>query len=306
MIIAITGGGGFIGKKLVDRHIQQGDQVRLLSRKSPLRSVNVQYFLGDLSSLNVDLSSFLDNVDILYHCAGEINDESLMQELHVNGTQRLVNAAQGKISRWVQLSSVGVYGACRDGTITEDSKEQPLGIYEQTKTESDKIVKNSGIPYAILRPSNVFANDMSNQSLRGLLRTVYRGLFFFIGKENKYLVNYIHVTDVVNALMCCGSNDKALGEVFNLSQLTTVEKMITSFAFGMGSNKKILRLPEGIVRVVAGIFRHIPRFPLTSSRIDALTGHCEYDSSKIVNMLDFKFGSTLEERFSNFSSKEVL
>ena len=306
MIIAITGGGGFIGKKLVDRHIQQGDQVRLLSRKSPLRSVNVQYFLGDLSSSSVDLSDFVDSVDILYHCAGEVNNESLMQELHVNGTQRLVDAAQGKIGRWVQLSSVGVYGACRDGTITEDSKEQPLGIYEQTKTESDKIVKNSGIPYVILRPSNVFGNDMPNQSLRGLLHTVYRGLFFFIGKENKYLVNYIHVTDVVNALMCCGSNDKALGEVFNLSQLTTVEKMITSFAFGMGSNKKILRLPEGIVRVVAGIFRHIPRFPLTSSRIDALTGHCEYDSSKIVNMLDFKFGSTLEERFSNFSSKEVL
>ena len=304
MIVAITGGGGFIGKQLVNRHIQQGDQVRLLSRKSPLRSVNVQYFLGDLSSLNVDLSSFLDNVDILYHCAGEINDESLMQELHVNGTQRLVNAAQGKISRWVQLSSVGVYGACRDGTITEDSKEQPLGIYEQTKTESDKIVKNSGIPYAILRPSNVFANDMSNQSLRGLLRTVYRGLFFFIGKENKYLVNYIHVTDVVNALMCCGSNDKALGEVFNLSQLTTVEKMITSFAFGMGSNKKILRLPEGIVRVVAGIFGYIPRFPLTSSRIDALTGRCIYNSDKVQKILEFKYSMTLEERFVLFAKQK--
>jgi nucleoside-diphosphate-sugar epimerase len=204
----------------------------------------------------------------------------------------------------VQLSSVGVYGACRDGTITEDSKEQPLGIYEQTKTESDKIVKNSGIPYAILRPSNVFANDMSNQSLRGLLRTVYRGLFFFIGKENKYLVNYIHVTDVVNALMCCGSNDKALGEVFNLSQLTTVEKMITSFAFGMGSNKKILRLPEGIVRVVAGIFGYIPRFPLTSSRIDALTGRCIYNSDKVQKILEFKYSMTLEERFVLFAKQK--
>ena len=108
MIIAITGGSGFIGKKLVDRHIQQGDQVRLLSRKSPLRSVDVQYFLGDLSSSSVDLSDFVDSVDILYHCAGEVNNKSLMQELHVNGTQRLVDAAQGKIGRWVQLSSVGV------------------------------------------------------------------------------------------------------------------------------------------------------------------------------------------------------
>ena len=227
-----------------------------------------------------------------------------MQELHVNGTQRLVDAAQGKIGRWVQLSSVGVYGACRDGTITEDSKEQPFGIYEQTKTESDKIVKNSGIPCVILRPSNVFGIDMPNQSLRGLLRTIQKGLFFFIGKENKSLVNYVHVADVVEALMCCGSDDKALGEIFNLSQSATVEKMITSFASGIGSDKKILRFPEVFVRVIVSIFGKIPRFPLTSSRVDALTGRCVYDSIKVQKILGFKYSMTLEERFVLFSKQK--
>ena len=304
MIIAITGGSGFIGKQLVEHHIQQGDQVRLLSRKPPLKDINAQYLLGDLSNPNTELSNFVDGADIFYHCAGEINNESLMRELHVNGTQRLVDAAQGKIGRWVQLSSVGAYGVCRDGIITEDAKDQPFGIYEQTKTTADEIVKNSGMPFVILRPSNVFSNNMPNQSLRGMLHAVRKGLFFFIGKENKYLVNYIHVTDVVNALMCCGSNDKALGEVFNLSQLTTVEKMITSFAFGMGSNKKILRLPEGIVRVVAGIFGYIPRFPLTSSRIDALTGRCIYNSDKVQKILEFKYSMTLEERFVLFAKQK--
>ena len=240
MRIAITGGSGFIGKQLVNRHIQQGDQVRLLSRKPLLEDTSVQYFLGDLSSPNVNLSDFLDGVDILYHCAGEVSNESLMQELHVNGTQRLADAAQGKIGRWVQLSSVGAYGVCRDGTITEDSEERPFGVYERTKTESDKIVINSGIPYVILRPSNVFGKDMPNQSLRGLLYAVSKGLFFFIGKENEYLVNYIHVKDVIEVLMRCSSDDKALGEVFNLSQSTSVENMIASFASGMGLIKKYL------------------------------------------------------------------
>ena len=212
MIIAITGGSGFIGKLLAERHLNQGDQVRLLSRKTQFKSVNPQYFFGDLSSPDVNLSSFLNNIDILYHCAGEINNESLMQELHVNGTQRLVDASQGKIGRWVQLSSVGAYGACRTGMITESSKEQPFGIYERTKTEADKIIKNSGIPCVILRPSNVFGIDMPNQSLRGLLRTIQKGLFFFIGKKNKSLVNYVHIADVVEVLMCCGSDDKALGD----------------------------------------------------------------------------------------------
>ena len=34
MIVAITGGRGFIGERLVERHLQQGDQVRLLSRQT--------------------------------------------------------------------------------------------------------------------------------------------------------------------------------------------------------------------------------------------------------------------------------
>ena len=300
MIIAITGGSGFIGKLLVNRHIQQGDQVRLLSRKAPLKGVSARYFFGDLSNPNVDLSSFLDNVDILYHCAGEINNESLMRELHVNGTQRLTSVAKGKIGRWVQLSSVGVYGPCREGTITEDSKVQPVGIYEKTKSESDKIVKNSGIPYVILRPSNVFSDDMPNQSLRGLLSSIHKGLFFFIGKENESLVNYIHVSDVINALICCGSHEKSLGGVFNLSQSTTVEKMITAFA----PDKKILRLPKSVVSVIVVIFGRISGFPLTSSRFDALTGRCIYNSTKMQKILAFKYSMTLEERFVLFAKKK--
>jgi len=305
MIVAITGGSGFIGKLLVERHLQQGDQVRLLSRNASLESANVQYFLGDLSNPNVDLFGFVDGVDVLYHCAGEINNESLMQELHVNGTQRLADAAQGKIGRWVQLSSVGAYGVCRDGTITEDSKEQPFAIYERTKTESDKIVKDSGIPYVILRPSNVFGNDMPNQSLRGLLRTIHKGLFFFIGKENKSLVNYVHVVDVIEVLMRCGSNEKSLGEVFNLSQSTTVEKMIASFASGMKrADKKILRLPESVVRILVYVLERFPGFPLTSSRVDALTGRCIYNSTKVQKILRFKYSMTLEERFVLFAKQK--
>lgn len=304
MIIAITGGGGFIGSLLVDRHLKQGDQVRLLLRNKLLERKNVQYFFGDLSNAGVDLSDFVDGVDILYHCAGEVNNKTLMHELHVNGTQKLVDAAQGKIGRWVQLSSIGVYGLCRDGIITEYSKEQPFGIYEQTKNESDKIIKNSGIPYVILRPSNVFGIDMPNKSLKSLLQTIQKGLFFFIGKENKSLVNYVHIEDVVEALMCCGSDDNALGEVFNLSQSETVEKMITSFASGIGSSKKILRCPEIIVRTMVSLFGKIPKFPLTSSRVDALTGSCIYDSIKIQKKLGFKYSMTLEERFISFAKQK--
>jgi len=303
MIIAITGGSGFIGSLLVDKFLKQSNQVRLLSRNTRAERKNVQYFLGDLSNPSVDLSGFLDGVDILYHCAGEVSNESLMQELHVNGTQRLADAAQGKIGRWVQLSSVGAYGACRDGTITEDSKEQPFGVYERTKTESDKIVINSGIPFVILRPSNVFGIKMTNQSLFQLIGMINKGLFFYLGKRG-VLINYIDVEDVVEALFLCGNRDNALGEIYNLSQTIEIEKMVLSFSFVLGVKSKFLRLPEFPIRALVKIFAIFPKFPLTTTRIDALTSRCTYKSNKIIEELSFKFKSTLEESFQLIARKK--
>ena len=304
MIVAITGGNGFIGKLLVERHLKLGDQVRLLTRTPSSDRKNVQFFIGDLSNQDYNLAGFLDNVDVLYHCAGEIINESLMYELHIHGTQRLVDAAQGKISRWVQLSSVGVYGLCRSGMVNENSIEQPAGIYEYTKNESDNIVKNSNIPHVILRPSNVFGNEMPNQSLRALLNAVRRGVFIFVGKEEEALVNYIHVTDVVNALILCGFDEKALGEVFIVSQSSTVSNMIASFASGIESDKKILRLPEAFVRFIAAIFGWIPGFPLTSRRVNALTGKCVYNSTSIVKILGFRYAMSLEESLKLFAREK--
>jgi len=176
MIVAITGGTGFIGKKLVARLIAQGDTVRLLTRsampaeKSPLLEVRQ----CDLLTAGVDeLSAMLGGVDVLYHCAGQIKDVGSMRALHVDATHRLAKVAAGRVAHWVQLSSVGVYGPVTAGTVTEDSALKPEGEYEITKTESDQIVvdaaKKGGFSYSILRPSNVFGAGMTNQSLFGLI-----------------------------------------------------------------------------------------------------------------------------------------
>jgi nucleoside-diphosphate-sugar epimerase len=303
MIIAITGGSGFIGKLLADHHLRNGDKVKILSRNKIVKNNSAFFFHGDLSNPSLDLSEFLSNVDILYHCAGEVINESLMRELHVNGTKRLVDAANGHVGRIVQLSSVGSYGPYRDGLITEQSQEKPLGVYEITKTESDDVIKSCGIPYVIVRPSNVFGNSMPNQSLFQLLKMIRQGLFFFIGGKDS-VVNYIHVDDVVLALFECGVNKNAIGNIFIISQSTSVIKMVRSLLIGSNIDKNFIRLPEWFVRIISNFFILVPNFPLTTSRINSFTGKCIYDSSKIKKNLNFEFLTTLEEHFTLFAKQK--
>lgn len=301
MKIAVSGGSGFIGSNLVQALVLQGHDVRVLSRydNSQKEVENFQANLCDPSS-RAKLEAFLDGVDILFHCAGQVTDEALMSSLHVDGTQRLVEAAEGRVGRWVQLSSVGAYGVFRDGVITEASPEAPIGIYETTKTQSDEIVRNSGLPFVILRPSNVFGNTMNNQSLFQLVRAIRQGLFFLIGKKGS-IVNYIHVDDVVSALITCGFHPKAPGNVYNLSQNIDIEHMAQAFLNGLGVERTLFRLPEIPLRVMAFLVGWFPRFPLSLSRIDAMTSKCKYGSEKIVRELEFNFEFSLEERFLQFS-----
>ena len=296
MIIAITGGSGFIGSLLVDKHLKQGDQVRLLSRNILLERKNVQYFLGDLSSSSVDLSDFVDSVDILYHCAGEVNNESLMQELHVNGTQRLIDAAQGKIGRWVQLSSVGAYGPSRpvaniERVVTEETPTNPIGMYEVTKTLADELIiqasKDGWFTYSILRPSNVFGKDMPNSSIRQLGRMIRSNLFFYIGKPGA-VSNYVHVDDVAEALALCGFDSRAKNQVFNLSNDCDQAIVINALAEKFNVSVPRLRMNESFVRFISFLFSWLPMFPLKKSRIDSLVGKTLYSTDKIERMLKFK------------------
>lgn len=300
MIIAITGGTGFIGRKLVLRHLAQGDEVRVLSRSESGGEVDmpgsVKWYNGDLLT-SEKLKSFVDGVDTLYHCAGEIRDDSRMKEVHVEGTQRLIEAATGRIGRWVQLSSVGAYGKILNGTITEQTKLNPCGTYEVTKVESDFFVSKAAMEdafeFIILRPSNVYGAGMSNQSLYGLIEMIRRGWFFFIGEPGA-AANYIHVDNVVEALVRCGVQAEANEQVYNLSDHRTMEQFVATISTTLGKTIPGLRLSEWPIRLSVKLLGKIQKFPLTTTRVDALTGRAIYSINKIEHELSYRHIVSME------------
>jgi len=299
MLVAITGGTGFIGTKLVNYHLEHGDQVRVLTRQLPKqwkRSTSISFFEGELVA-NHGLDAFADGADVLYHCAGQLTDSEKMRSLHVDGTQNLIDAASGQIGHWVQLSSVGVYGPVSEGVISEDFPNNPVGEYEVTKFESDEMVLNASeqgrISCSILRPSNVFGEDMKNQSLFDMIKMIERGHFFFIGRPGA-AVNYIHVDNVVEGLVCCGTMPAAKGRIYNISDRCTMEDLVQIISGELSSRLPVLRLPEPLVRWITKVMDSIPGFPLTQSRVDALTNRSVYSIGRIQRELGYTHVISME------------
>lgn len=298
MIVAITGASGFVGRRVVARFLAAGHHVRVLSRKGLGNLAEVEVHRGTLGADPPEaFEKFVDGADVVMHCAGEIRDITQMHAVHVDGTRDLLAAASGRVGRWVQLSSAGVYGPIRSGIVTETSPAAPVGVYEVTKWKSEELVmaaaRRGEIKAVVLRPSIIFAADMPNGSLRQMVDMLRRGWFFFIGRPGAS-ANYVHVDDVVDALLLCAEKPEAIGQVFNLSGWTTMEAFVDALAQGLGRPAPMLRFPEALVFLMAALGSALPRFPLSRSRVLALTNRTQYSIHHISNKLGFSLREPIQ------------
>lgn len=292
MRIAVTGATGFIGSNTLDKLLELGHSVNALSRRKTNPAIeNLTWFEGDLVQSSDDrLSAFLDNCNVLIHCAGEISNEDNMHPLHVMGTQRLIDLSGPDLKHWIQVSSCGVYGPLRDGLIDETYKTNPVGAYEITKYKSEAMVwkaaKENGFSCNILRPSTVYSIDMPNNSLRSLIGAIKQSKFFFIGKPGA-IYNFVHLDDVVNAITHCLHNKKSAH--YNLSQSCTIEEFVSIVCTLLNRSLIKRRLPARAVKALIYIINPIVKTPLTPSRVEALTARTIYHGDKITQETQFSY-----------------
>lgn len=224
-----------------------------------------------------------------------------MHALHVEATERLIIAAKrsarqsGMPVHWVQLSSVGAYGpvlekANSERIVTEETASAPVGVYECTKTIADELVmssvENGVFSYSILRPSNVYGSGMPNGSLRQWARLIKAHCFFYAGPPGS-VSTYVHVDDVVEALLLCAFEERAKNQIFNISNDCTQESLVEAMAGLQGVSPPFLRFPEALARMIAFVFSGIKMFPLTSSRIDSLVARTHYSCNKLNHILGY-------------------
>jgi nucleoside-diphosphate-sugar epimerase len=124
------------------------------------------------------LENALENVDSIIHLAAILaptteKKPELAFNVNVNGTKNLVDVAlvQEKKPKFVLASSISIYGPKTPDvrpTISSDPIK-PTDVYTKTKAEAERIVKESGLPWLILRLAAVPPLGLSDSSEMGAL-----------------------------------------------------------------------------------------------------------------------------------------
>lgn len=300
--VVVTGGTGFIGRELVIRLLDQGINVIVPTRRQTClnQSESLQYIECDLLDPKADFEQIFSGCKLVLNCAGEIHKTDIMNDLHVQATKRMLNAfltqlkSCGATGHWVQLSSVGAYGPALPPNakriVSEYTPHAPLGEYEVSKALADELLmefvkKNSeSLTYSILRPSNVCGKNMPNNALRDWAAVIKKNLFLFIGPKDA-ISTYVHVSDVVDALIVCAYDRRAANQIFNISNDCLQAELVKAMAVASGSRNPRYRIPEWLARFLARVFGRHRRFPLKESRVDALVSRTHYTSEKLYSVL---------------------
>lgn len=294
MRVVITGASGLLGKTLASLHVTRGDTVRGLVRDAA-RAANglpgVELVEGDLVDDGARLVALIDGADIVYHCAAELYDPARMFATNVEGTRRLLDAAAGRIGRWVQVSTVAVYGRIRTGTITEESPLAPAEDYSRTKAMADELVTDlamrGGFDHVILRTCAMIGPGMKGRFLHRLCGLLDRRLFALIDSPGA-LVSLIPVANVTHALYDCARLPQAAGRIYNLAEQCTVEHLVELCCEALGRKPPRWRLPESLMRAAASLAERLAPGSLTREHVDILTSQTRYDIGRIVRELEYK------------------
>lgn len=207
--VLVTGGCGKIGKKLVDKLVAKGYNVSVIDRvKGDIDRVN--YIVSDIMKLKD-----LGDTDIVFHLAARIDYSASEKELikdNVEPTEKLLSLCS-KCKRFIFMSTTSVYGEAV-GPITEYSPTEPTNAYGKSKLLCEQKIKDSGVPYTIIRASQVFGPDFE-QGYSTVLKHIKACDMKIFGSGDNY-VPLVHVDDLVSALLFLADSNGAENQIINI------------------------------------------------------------------------------------------
>ncbi|MFF9689627.1 SDR family oxidoreductase [Streptomyces sp. NPDC014623] len=198
MRVALTGGTGFLGLRLVRELLERHDSLTVLAHAGSegalgritrfmeltdapaaliaelpgrLRVVETDLCRPGLGLPTAAFQRLADELDVIWHSAGNINlDDELgnLRRVNVEGTRHVLELAAAGARRPLvhHIGTAFVGGARREGVVYEDELDDRHGFensYEQSKYEAEVLVHDwsrlHGRPVVVMRPS-VLVTDL--------------------------------------------------------------------------------------------------------------------------------------------------
>ena len=235
-LVAVTGGGGYIGCVLVGELLRAGYKVTVLDRfffgeelLSPYQS-NPNFTQKKIDIRDLRTSDF-EGVHAVCDLAALSNDPSsdlnpqLTESINFLGRVHVAQCARdAKVQRYILSSSCSVYGQGSEMDLDETHPAQPLSTYARMSLQAEeqtRRLQTDNFTWTAVRNGTVFGLSprMRFDLVVNLmtLNAVQKGKIFILGGGKQWRP-LVHVRDVSQALIHIieAPREKVHGELFNV------------------------------------------------------------------------------------------
>ncbi|OIQ90379.1 UDP-glucose 4-epimerase [mine drainage metagenome] len=214
MVIAVTGGTGFIGRRVVHQLLARGHRVRALrrptSRVELLQEPPQEWVSGDAETPEI-WERLLSGVDALVHlaAAGVANIGDVFDAVHINFPMHahlLAAASKHGVRRVVLAGSCFEYGrtgeSVGDRGLREDDRLDPVNVYGAVKAAITLITgplsRDLGLETFLMRPFHVYGpGELGSRLVPSVISAALSGRRI-TSTDGRQIRDFIHIDDVAD------------------------------------------------------------------------------------------------------------
>jgi nucleoside-diphosphate-sugar epimerase len=267
MIAVVTGGTGFLGRRLVRQLLEQGAEVRCLVRVGsdqatlwrdlPVEmAARLTTFVGSLERPD-GFSPALDGCDVLYHVAAGLKGSVPGLFLsNVVGTRGLIaQANRAGVGRLVLVSSIAVHGVGQlrrhsvvDETCPLDPEPHRRDPYTFSKVEQERVAweahRHGAVALSVVRPGVIYGPG--RDVLSGRVGLQLKSLLVKMGNQR---LPYTFVDNCARAVLLAGTTPGAAGEAFNVvDDAPPTGSQLVAECRRQGKRLRVVRIPGPAIR----------------------------------------------------------
>lgn len=255
-LITVLGGGGFVGRYVVQQLLARGARVRIAEREprkalflKPLGGLGQTQFVAADVRDAASVSRAVQGSDAVINLVGSFDD---MKAVQVDGAGHVATAAKtAAVRTLVHISAIGADPASRSA-------------YGRSKGEGETAVRAAFPAAAILRPSIIFGReDHFINRFATLIR--FAPVIPVIAPAAKF--QPVYVGDVADAIVAA-LDASAAGKTFELGgpQVLTMAALQQWIAEATGRKRLFVELPDAVSGALATAFGWAPGAPITKDQ----------------------------------------
>ena len=238
--VLVTGGSGFIGRRLVRALLETGAEVTVADLREPTEP-GVHAVVGDLRDESVAAQAVSPGTDTIFHLAAvtsvlrSLEDPAGTYQTNVQATATLLELARTRgVGGFILASTNAVVGDVGRSVITEQAPLHPLTPYGATKAAGEMLVSCYTAAYGIagcaLRFSNVYGPGMQQKDsfVPRLMRAARDRHGVQVYGDGNQVRDLIHVDDIVSGLLLAWRRRSTGPIILGAGESVTVNDIIAA------------------------------------------------------------------------------